>query len=82
MKIATIFLFLLVWCNVSLAQTNVIKNTTIPKSDRFIHNTIEKNVKRDMEINKLDNEINYYRNNGNNNKAFDLENKKMEIKTK
>lgn len=83
MKHLVCILFIILYAVESLAQTNVIKSTNIPKSSNTASTIIKNRTTKDSKINKIDNELNMYKGNPDGysmQKSMELEKQKIDVR--
>lgn len=75
----------LISANICFGQTNVIKNSNIPSNNIDASSIIKNRVQNDNKINKIDNELNIYRNKSDSfsrQKTYELEKEKINVRSK
>lgn len=85
MKHLVCILFIILYAVESLAQTNVIKSTNIPKSSNAASTIIKNRTAKDAEINRIDRELNMYKGNPDGysmQKSMELEKQKIDVRNK
>lgn len=85
MKHLVCILFIILYAVESLAQTNVIKSTNIPKSSNAVSTIIKNRTAKDAEINHIDSELNMYKGNPDGysmQKSMELEKQKIDVRNK